>query len=116
MQAQQSNNTKISNPETTVQKSPQMNDRDFINDLLATEKYMTQGYSTALNELSHTVLYENIQMICDETQKCQRQLFNVMFKNGWYSLEACDNQKIQQSYQQFANYLKQQSPYNQNIQ
>jgi spore coat protein CotF len=55
-------------------------------------------------------------MICDETQKCQRQLFNVMFKNGWYSLEACDNQKIQQSYQQYANYLQQQSPYNQNIQ
>lgn len=111
MQNQQLNNMKISNPETTVQKTPQMNDRDFLNDFLATEKYFAHSYSTALNELSHHVLFADIQMIFDETQKCQRALYELMFKNGWYSIEACENQKLQQSYQQFANYLQQQSPY-----
>ncbi len=47
------NQNKIGNPETQVPKTPQMNDRDFINELLATEKYMTDSYSTALNEMSN---------------------------------------------------------------
>ena len=37
-----------------------MNDRDFINDLLSTEKYMTDGYNTFLNEASHEALYQDI--------------------------------------------------------
>ena len=44
---------KIQNPEMQIQKTPQMNDRDFINDQLATEKYMTNSYNIALNEASH---------------------------------------------------------------
>lgn len=107
----QQNQNKIGNPETPVPKNAQMNDRDFVNDLLSTEKYFTASYSTALNELSHAVLYEDIQMILNETQKCQRELFELMFQNGWYQLEQSDQQKIQNSYNQFSNYLRQQTPY-----
>ncbi|QGQ47909.1 spore coat protein [Metabacillus sediminilitoris] len=102
---------KIANPETQIQKGPQMNDRDFVNDLLATEKYMTDSYSTALNEASHQALYQDILTIFNETQQAERDLYNYMFQNGWYSLEAAETQKLQQSYQQFSNYLQQQSPY-----
>ncbi len=105
------NNQKITNPETQVQKGPQMNDRDFINDLLATEKYLTAAYSTALNEASHEDLYQDILTIFNETQQSQRDMYNLMFKNGWYSLEAADGQKLQQSHQQFTNYINEQSPY-----
>jgi spore coat protein CotF len=105
------NQNKIGNPETQVPKTPQMNDRDFVNELLATEKYLTNSYSTALNEMSHDSLYQDIQGIFNETQNCQRELYNVMYQNGWYKLEAADSQKLQQSYQQFADYLQQQSPY-----
>jgi spore coat protein CotF len=105
------NQQKISNPATQIQKSPQMNDRDFVNDLLSTEKYMTTSYSTALHEASHDALYQDILSIFNETQQSQRDLYNLMFKNGWYSLEAADTQKLQQAYQQFNNYIGQQSPY-----
>ncbi|KKI93387.1 hypothetical protein WQ54_03885 [Bacillus sp. SA1-12] len=105
------NQSKIQNPATQVQKNSQMNDRDFVNDLLSTEKYMTGSYSTALNEASHQALYQDILTITNETQQAQRDLYNLMFKNGWYSLEAADTQKLQQSYQQFSNYIGQQSPY-----
>lgn len=105
MQNQQ--NQKIQNPTIEFPKTPQMNDRDFINDLLAYEKYMTAGYSVALNEASHQHLYEDLLAIFNETQNCQRSLFNTMFQKGWYSFEAESEQKIQQSYQQHLGYSNQ---------
>ncbi len=50
---QQNQSNKIQNPAVQIEKTPQMNDRDFTNDMLATEKYITDAYSTALNEASH---------------------------------------------------------------
>jgi spore coat protein CotF len=110
----QQNQQKIGNQETPVPKTSAMNDRDFVNELLTTEKYMTSAYSTALNELSHESLYQAVQPLFNEAQNVQRRLYQVMFQNGWYKVEAEDAQKIQQSYQQFHSTLQDQSPYQQN--
>lgn len=102
----------IANPKTTkLQKTPQMNDRDFLNDMLATEKYITNNYSIALNEASHEALYQDLLSVCTEAQNEQRQLYNLMFKKGWYKLEQEDQQKLQQKHQQFYNYTTTQFPY-----
>lgn len=101
------NQNKIQNPQTQVPETPQMTDRDFINDILTTEKYMTSSYSIAMNEASHEGLYQEINNICIETQNCQRELFNTMFQKGWYSFEAVDQQKLSQGYQQFSGYSSQ---------
>ncbi|WP_445491854.1 spore coat protein [Niallia sp. 03133] len=97
----------IQNPEKQVPKTPQMNDRDFVNDLLSTEKYMTDSYSIALNEASHQALYQDLLAIFTEAQNMQRELYTVMFQNGWYKLEPAEQQKIQQTYQQFKGYTTQ---------
>lgn len=110
-QQQQQNQNKIQNPETQVPKTPQMNDRDFTNDMLATGKYMTDSYCTALNEASHEQLYHDLSTIFKETQDCQRNFYNLMFKKGWYSVEAAPQQKLQQNYQKFSGYSSQ-FPYN----
>lgn len=106
-------NMKIQNPKTQVPETPQMSDRDFINDQLTTEKYLTASYSTALNEASHQALYQDLSQIFNETQETQRNLFNVMFKKGWYSFDAADQQQLTQSYQQFSGYTNQ-FPYSNN--
>ncbi|GAE33206.1 spore coat protein [Halalkalibacter akibai] len=103
---------KIQNPELQVPKTPQMNDRDFINDILMCAKNMTNSYSVALNELSHDQLYQDVNQIFNETQNCQRELYNVMFRKGFYGLEAAEQQKLDQSYQQFSGYSSQ-FPYQQ---
>ncbi|MCA1031583.1 spore coat protein [Bacillus timonensis] len=108
-QGQQQAN-KIQNPETPVAKTPQYNDRDITNDMLATEKYMTDAYCTALNEASHEALYQDLRTIFNETQDCQRNFYNLMFQNGWYKIEAAPTQKLQQAYQQFQNYENTQFP------
>jgi len=101
------NQQKIKNPKTQVPNTPQMNERDFLNDLLTTEKYMTTAYTQALHEASHQGLYNDLLSIFTETQNCQRDLYDLMFKKGWYSIEAADQQKLQQSYQQFQGYVNQ---------
>ncbi len=107
MNNQNQSGQKIQNPSMQVPKTPQMNDRDFINDMLATEKYMTNSYAVALHEASHQHLYDDLLTIFNETQHTQRSLFEHMFKNGWYSFDAESEQKIQQSYQQHAGYSNQ---------
>lgn len=104
---QNQNQNSIQNPESQVPKTPRMNDRDFANDLLATEKYMTASYNTYLNEASHQSLYQDVLNIFTETQNEQRELYNLMFRKGWYKLEAADQQKMQQTYQQFQGYTNQ---------
>ncbi|MBU9722187.1 MULTISPECIES: spore coat protein [Bacillaceae] len=109
----QQQSSKIKNPKTQVPETPQMNDRDYINDILTTEKYMTSSYSTALNEASHEALYSDVEQIFNETQRCQRELFNLMFEKGWYSFDAVQEQELSQSFQQFTGYQTQ-NPYAQN--
>ena len=98
---------KIKNVKTEVPQTPQMNDRDFVNDLLSTEKYLTSSYSVALNEASHDSLHQDLLTIFNETQNAQRDLFELMFQKGWYTLEAEDDNKIQQAYQQYQSYASQ---------
>ncbi|WP_284141731.1 MULTISPECIES: spore coat protein [unclassified Virgibacillus] len=98
---------KIQNPETPIAKTSQMNERDMINDMLATEKYMTSSYNIALYEASNQAYYQLLQQILTETQDCQRNLFNQMFQQGWYSLEKADQQKVMQTHQQFSGYTTQ---------
>lgn len=111
MQNQQSqNNSQIANPQSgqlPQVKTPEMNDRDFINDGLSTCKYLTDSLNTAIREASHERLYNDLLQILMETHHSTRQLFNLMFKLGWYKLEAEEQQKIDQAYQQFSGYSSQ---------
>lgn len=34
-------------------------------------------------------------------------MYNLMFQKGWYKLEAEEQQKLQQAYQQFSGYSSQ---------
>lgn len=111
MQNQQTqDNNQIANPQTgqlPKVKGPEMNDRDFINDGLSTCKYLTDSLNIAVREASHEELNSDMLRILMETHQSSRELFNLMFKNGWYKLEAEEQQKLDQAYKQFSNYSTQ---------
>lgn len=110
MQTQQSQNNVIANPQTgqlpTV-KGPEMNDRDFVNDGLSTCKYLTDSLNVAVREASHEQLHSDMLQILTETHQSAREMYNLMFQNGWYKLEAEEQQKLQQTQQQFSGYSTQ---------
>lgn len=91
------NNQKISNPKTEVPETKNMNERDYLNDLLETEKNMSVNLTIALNEASNEQLYNKIKNIYESVKQSQRDLFELMFRNGWYCLEKAEEQKITQS-------------------
>jgi hypothetical protein len=105
MQAQQKNNL----PRV---KGPEMNDRDRLNDVLATEKYLTLGYNVSLNEFSHREMYDTVKQILNETHDAQRLAFEQMFNMGWYKLPQEPLDTVALAYHQFNNY-KVQFPYSQ---
>ncbi|MFS0780283.1 spore coat protein [Bacillus sp. 1P06AnD] len=100
-------NSKIQNPKTKQPETPAMNDRDYLNDMLATEKHMTNSYSTAMHEASHKGLYEDISTSFTECSQAQRHVYDLMFKKGWYSLEKAEAKSLSQSQQQFIGYKMQ---------
>ncbi len=114
-QTQQNQDPKtIKNPKSesvSEQKTADMNDRDFINDILANQKYLTDNFNVFAREASHSDLHEDVKQILMETHDDTRKLFNLMFEEGFYELQAADENEIQQAEQQFSDYLNTQNPY-----
>ena len=95
------NNNIVKNPETQVPKTKEMNERDYLRDLLSTEKYLSDVLSTALSEASNETLYKDILPIYLEVKQNGREIFCLLFKNGWYPLERAEATKIQQKKTEF---------------
>lgn len=100
---------KIQNPQVNTQqpKGPQMSDRDMLNDTLANLKYLTDNFNVFSREASHQALHQDIMGMLNETHARTRDTYNLMFRKGWYSLEAEQPQTLQQTHQQFASYQNQ---------
>ncbi len=90
---------KISNPQTEVPTTPQVNDRDYIDMCLNNTKKLVDTYAIALNECSNDNWYNTLFKIFQETSQAQRRVYNLMFRKGWYSIDAEPAQKIQQTVQ-----------------
>jgi spore coat protein CotF len=109
-QSQGSSSMTIKNPKPPYEpqvKGPGMNDRDRVNDILAMEKYLTDSFNVSAREASHRTLHQDIMTILTETHQCQYELFELMFRKGHYKLEAEEQTKLDQAYQQFQNYSTQ---------
>ena len=88
------NNNTISNPKTEVPTGKALNDKDYANCLLSSLKEMVKNYSVTLTEASNENLYNNYKEMFDGYTKLQREVYELMFRNGWYSLEKAEAQKI----------------------
>lgn len=96
---------KISNNQVEVPKTNDMNDKDYLNALLEIEKNMSNNLSIALNEASCDKLFNFEFLLFTETKGMARDIFNMMFDCGWYSLEQESQQKIDKTIQEFENSL-----------
>ncbi|HYG57964.1 MAG TPA: spore coat protein [Symbiobacteriaceae bacterium] len=88
-------------------KDSNVNDRDRMQDLLSTQKYLSDGYDKAMNEASHDALWQVFQQNHQNTKQLERQIFNTMFKKGWYKLPVADAQSVAWAHNQFSQYRTQ---------
>ncbi len=100
------NNNEISNPKTEVPKGLALNEKDYLNELLSCLKDMEKNYVIAMTEASNECLYNKLQSIFQALASLQREVYELMFRNGWYSLEKAEPNKINQKYQKLSQELK----------
>lgn len=85
---------KCQNPKTEVPSTKELNDCDYLNEILSCEKNMSVNLTYALNEASNQDLFKEIYTMFEDVKMAQREAYNMAFKNGWYSLEKAQPQKI----------------------
>ena len=93
------NNNQISNPKTEVPKGKSINDKDYMNSLLSCLKEMVKNYATVLTEVSNETLYNEYKLMFDEYSSLQREVYELMFRKGWYMIEQVEQQKLDNKYQ-----------------
>lgn len=99
-------NEKIQNPKTEVPATKEMNDKDYLNDILETEKNMSVNMCIALNEASNEELFDELYELFEDIKKSQRDLFELAFRKGWYPLEKETPNKITEKHSMLSQELQ----------
>lgn len=92
------NNNKICNPKTEVPTGTNLNDKDYLNCALSLLKEMEKNYTLALTEVSNEVLFSKYNNMFDNIKNLQREVYELSFKKGWYTLEKAEGNKITEKY------------------
>ena len=100
------NNNMIQNQKVEVPTGLELNDKDYMNCLLTTLKEMTKNYAIALTEISNEELYHEFKELFNEVSLLQRETYELMFQNGWYSVEKAEEQKITNKYNMLNQEIK----------
>lgn len=87
---------KISNPKIEVSSGMALNEKDYISELLSCLKAMEKDYTVALTEASNEDLYSKYYTMFSEVSQLQREVYEVMFRHGWYCLEKAETNKVSQ--------------------
>ncbi len=93
------NNQKICNPKVEVPIGMSLNDKDYITSLLTCLKDMEKNYVIAMSEASNESLYNVFKETFLNLAELQREVYELMFRKGWYQLEKEQAQKIEQKHQ-----------------
>lgn len=91
-------NNKISNPKTEVSNGTNLNDKDYLNSILSTLKDMEKNYTLVLTEVSNEYLFSKYENMFNEIKNFQREVYELSFKKGWYTLEKAEEVKITEKY------------------
>lgn len=96
----------IKNEKTPTTHGRCMSEEDILNEILLTEKMLSNNYSIAVNEMSNKILYKKILKILTDTKNITRELFNLAFEKGWYTLSTQSETTIENTLTQYSGKLK----------
>lgn len=88
------NNNQIKNPKTEVPTGIELNDKDYITSTLSCLKEIVKNYIIAMTEASNEKLFNDYKDIFDNYILLQREVYELMFRKGWYVLEKAESNKV----------------------
>ena len=89
--------SKVKMEETEVEQTQSMTDKDFLYDILSTEKDITTNTVSAITEASNRKLESMFLEIFDYCEAMQRDIYEMYWSNGWYELESAETKKIKEA-------------------
>ena len=90
--------SKVGNKVVEVPTGIELNEKDYCTCLLSTLKDMEKNYVVAMTEASNEWLYGIYKNTFMDLAELQRELYILMFQNGWYQLESVESKKITDKY------------------
>lgn len=99
------NQNQIKNPQVEVPTGKSMNDKDYMNSLLSCLKEMVKNYAVSLTEASNESLHQEYKSMFDAYSSLQREVYELMFRKGWYTLEEAEGAKVGSKYQMLSKEL-----------
>ena len=85
------------------QSSSSIPEKDLMNDVLSSQKFITDTYNTFTNECATLNLRDEFMRILGEEHQIQAEVFDLMKQRGWYQTPAAEQQKVQQAKQKYQN-------------
>ena len=77
----------------------QFTPKEVMNDVLNTQKHLTDTYNTFANECASPQLKDAFVNILSDEHQMQHQVFTDMQQRGWYQVEPADQTKVCQAKQ-----------------
>lgn len=84
-----------------------LTDREIMDDILSSQKHITDVYNTFSNECVNQKLQDDMVKILKEEHSIQFSVFGDMHKKGWYNPGAAQAQMIEETKTKFENIAKQ---------
>lgn len=69
-------------------------DREIMNDALASQKFLTDDYNIFAGECSTPTVYNDFMTILSEEHQIQNEVYQEMSKRGWYHTQPAKQEKI----------------------
>ena len=97
---------KVQNEKVTVPTDLELNDENYLNDILMSLKALVTNYACALNEASNITYYNIVKSLLDEASLLQRDFFDALFQRGWYCLTKAEEKDINETINKLQPKLK----------
>ena len=78
-------------------------DKAIATNLLIDLKNLKELFNTFSQETSNESLYSEIDSLYEEISTMQRNLYDLMKKQGWYKMQAEEKTKISKAYTKLSN-------------
>ena len=98
-------NNKIQNPKIELDSSIEMNDENYLNDILETEKNMSVNFTYALNEASNKNIYDLYFKMFKSINKTTKDIYEECVNKGYYQKNSITEKKITDAYNQLSQEL-----------
>lgn len=71
-----------------------MTDKEYMMDILDTEKYLSVNMTYAMNEASCDVIYKKYESMFKKINGAAKEVFDLAYQKNFYKLEQAEAKKI----------------------